>query len=143
MIADGHLVGPALRRSLVQQGCQFGNRCRRTHLGLRRCDVEILVAEHPVVLDRLFQVVRGQRLQLQVHAAALQAVAIQQLAQFRRRVFLVNLGRAAVAPELDSLVAELAEGFERARHIALEFPAHRVELEANRDWLSLTGSKGN
>src|SRR5664279_2086812 len=55
---------------------------------------------------------------------------------------LVNLGRAAIAPELDSLVAQLAELLQRVRHIAGEFAAHGIELEANRDRLRLAGGKG-
>ena len=97
------------------------------------------VAEDPVVLDGGAEAVRLQGLELVVHAAALQSVVVQHLAELLGAVLLEDLGRAGVAPGLDALVAELAHRFQRAGHVAGEIAADRIKLQSDRDLLRLRG----
>src|SRR5437867_4907759 len=77
-----------------------------------------------------------------MNAAALETGSIQQLAHFRGRVLLINVGRAAIAPELDALVTDPAQRFQRFGRIAGEFAPNRVELESNRNGLGRVGREG-
>ena len=74
-----------------------------------------------------------------MHATAFETTGIKQLAKVRGGVLLVDIGRAAIAPELDTLVTQLAKRFQRFRRIAGEFTPNRVELESNRNGLRGVG----
>src|SRR5436190_22890514 len=64
-------------------------------------------------------------------AAALKPIFIEQLSQVRSGIFLINIWRSRVTPELDSFVTNTGQVFQRAGNIASEFAAHRVKLKAN------------
>ena len=140
MVADAHFVRPACDGRSIQQSGQLGDPFFGAHFFLGRRHIEVLAAERLIVFDGSLEII--QRLQIQVHATALEAAVLEHLPQIGPGVSLINVRGAAITPKLDRSVADLTQFLERFHHIAGEFAADAVQLKSNRNRLRLSRSYG-